>query len=67
MLKKDDIIEIAKWLKGSKQYYLQQLKSDSPMISSELDGTKPYSKEYLIEILNEIKPFYKNCSLRGVR
>ena len=67
MLKKDDIIEIAKWLKGSKQYYLQQLKSDSPMILSELDGTKPYSKEYLIEILNEIKPFYKNCSLRGVR
>ena len=67
MLKKHDIIEIAKWLKGSKQYYLQQLKSDSPMISSELDGIKPYSNEYLIETLNEIKSFFKNCSLRGVR
>jgi len=66
MLKKDDIIEIAKWLKGSKRYYLQQFKSDSPMILSELDGIKPYSKEYLIETLNEIKPFFKNCNLRGI-
>jgi len=67
MLNKDDIIEIAKWMKGSMRYYLQQLKSDSPMILSELNGIKPYSNEYLNEILNEIKPFFKNCSLRGVR
>jgi hypothetical protein len=37
------------------------------MIFSELDGIKPYPKEYLIETLNEIKPFFKNCSLRGVK
>jgi len=66
MLKKEDIIEIAKWLEGSKRYFIQQLKSDSQMISSELDGVKPYSKDYLTEILKEIKPFFKNSSLRGV-
>jgi pyruvate formate lyase activating enzyme len=66
LLKKDDIIEIAKWLKGSTQYYLQQFKNDSPMISSELDNVRPYSKKYLNEILKEIKPFFKNSSIRGV-
>jgi pyruvate formate lyase activating enzyme len=67
MLIKDDIINIAKWLKGSKRYYLQQIKSDTPMISSELEGIKPYSNEYLDEILKEIKPFFKKCSLRGIK
>jgi len=66
MLNKKDIVEIAKWLEGSKQFYLQQFKSDSPLISSKLNDVVPYSKEELNEILQEIKPFFKNCSLRGV-
>ena len=66
MLDKKDIVEIAKWLEGSKQFYLQQFKSDSPLISSKLNDVVPYSKEELNEILQEIKPFFKNCSLRGV-
>ena len=28
-LDKNDIIDIAKWLKGTKQFYLQQFKSDN--------------------------------------
>ena len=66
MLNKKDIVEIAKWLEGSKQFYLQQFKSDSPLVSSKLNDVAPYSKEKLNEILQEIKPFFKNCSLRGV-
>lgn len=66
MLNKKDIVEIAKWLEESKQFYLQQFKSDSPLISSKLNDVVPYSKEELNEILQEIKPFFKNCSLRGV-
>ena len=66
LLKKEDIIEIAKWLEESKRFYLQQFKSDTPLISSKLDNVAPYSKEYLIKTLEEIKPFFKNCSLRGV-
>jgi pyruvate formate lyase activating enzyme len=66
MLDKKDIVEIAKWLEGSKQFYLQQFKSDSPLVSSKLNDVAPYSKEKLIEMLHEIKPFFKNCSLRGV-
>ena len=66
MLNKKDIVEIAKWLEGPKQFYLQQFKSDSPLVSSKLNDVVPYSKEKLSEILQEIKPFFKNCCLRGV-
>ena len=66
MLEKKDIIKIAKWLEGSKQFYLQQFKSDSPLISSKLNDAAPYSKEKLSEMLHDIKPFFKNCNLRGV-
>ena len=66
MLEKKDIIKIAKWLEGSKQFYLQQFKSDTPLISSKLNDVAPYSKEKLCEMLHDIKPFFKNCNLRGV-
>ncbi len=66
MLDKEDIVEIAKWLGRSKQFYLQQFKSDSPLVSSKLNDIVPYSKEKLSEMLHEIKPFFKNCSIRGV-
>jgi pyruvate formate lyase activating enzyme len=66
LLKKDDIVEIAKWLDGAKRFYLQQFKNNPPLVSSKLDNVAPYSKEYLDETLNEIKPFFKNCYLRGV-
>jgi len=66
MLNKKDIFEIAKWLGISKQFYLQQFKSDSPLVSSKLNGAIPYTKEKLNEMLQEIKPFFKNCCLRGV-
>jgi len=66
LLDKKDIVEIAKWLEGSKQFYLQQFKSDSPLLSSKLNDIVPYSEEKLSEMLYEIKPFFKNCNLRGV-
>ena len=66
MLDKNDILKIAKWLEGSKMYYLQQFNNDSPMISSNLKSFKPYSQEYLYEIINEIKSFFEKCELRGI-
>ena len=65
-LKKDDIIEIAKWLEGSKNFYLQQFKNNIPLISSKFKDIAPYSKDYLIETCNEIKPYFKNCGIRGI-
>ncbi len=66
MLTKEDIVEIAKWLEGSKRFYLQQFKGDTPLISSKLNNVKPYAKEDLVKTLEEIKPFLKNCDVRGI-
>ena len=45
---KEDIVEIARWLKGSKKYFLQQFKSNTSIISSEIFS--PYSKEELLNL-----------------
>lgn len=66
LLTKEDIISIAKWLEGSKRFYLQQFKNDAPLISSKLQNVAPYSKEKLIETLNDIKSYFENCDVRGI-
>ncbi|HIG99033.1 MAG TPA: anaerobic ribonucleoside-triphosphate reductase activating protein [Thermoplasmata archaeon] len=66
LLTKGDIIDIAQWLNGAETYFLQQFKIKAPLVSSALETTIPYSREYLLETLEEIKPFFKHCALRGV-
>jgi pyruvate formate lyase activating enzyme len=65
LLTKEDILEIGKWLKGSKNFYLQQFKSDAPVISSDLENVSPYSKEELIRALEKVKAFFEICNIRG--
>lgn len=65
LLKKEDIISIAKWLKGAKSYYLQQFKADVPLLSSKYTAINPHPKEYLTETLEAIKPYVTTCGLRG--
>lgn len=65
LLKKEDIVEIAKELKGSKKYYLQQFKNDVDLISDTIMDKNPYSSEFLEETLNEIKPYFSYCKVRG--
>jgi len=66
LLKKEDIIKIAKWLEGSETYFLQQFKANTPLISSALEKITPYPKEYIVETFEEIKPYFKKCEMRGV-
>ena len=65
-LSKEDIVKIAELLKNSKRYYLQQFKNDTPLISEDLRQIKPYPREYLEGIIEQIKPFFKQCKLRGI-
>jgi pyruvate formate lyase activating enzyme len=65
-LKKEDIIEIAQWLDGAERYYLQQFKPLSPLVSTKLEHTSPYPKEFFLEILPEITRYFKHCSIRGI-
>jgi pyruvate formate lyase activating enzyme len=66
LLDKNDLIGIAKWIKGADRFYLQQFKNEIPLLSKEFEMIKPYSIEYLNEINKEIKPYFKKCSIRGV-
>ncbi len=66
LLKKEDILSIAKWLEGSKRFYLQQYKNDASLISSKLQNTAPLSKEKLIDTLKDIKPYFESCDVRGI-
>lgn len=66
LLTKNDIIEIAKWLKGSKKYYLQQFKPNKPLVSAKLEEVVPYSKKELVDILEEIKSYFDICKARGI-
>ena len=65
-LSKEDIVKIAELLKNSKRYYLQQFKNDTPLISEDLRQIKPYPREYLEGIIEQIKSFFKQCKLRGI-
>jgi len=65
-MKKEDIIEIAKWLEGSERFYLQQFKINPPLVSLKMENISPYPKEYLSETLEAIKPYFKTCEVRGV-
>lgn len=66
LLTKNDIIEIAKWLKGSKRYYLQQFKSNTPLVSAKFEDVLPYPTKELIDILKEIKSYFDICGVRGI-
>jgi len=66
LLMKEDIVEIAKWLKGAKRFYLQQFKIDTPLISPKLVKVTPFTKEELIKILEYIKPCFETCEVRGI-
>ena len=66
LLTKEDIIEIAQWLKGADTYFLQQFKIKTPLLSPTLETIVPYPREYLVETLKEIQPFFKRCKVRGV-
>lgn len=61
-----NIIEIAHWLNGADSYFLQQFKIKTPLVSSTLESSLPYPREYLLETLKQIQPFFKRCAVRGI-
>jgi pyruvate formate lyase activating enzyme len=66
LLKKEDIVKIAEWLKGADTYYLQQFKVIKPLLSSDLETVVPYPRDYLYDTLEAIQPFFKRCAVRGI-
>ena len=58
-----DILNMAKWIKGAKKYYLQNFRPEKT-INPSFNEIKPYSREFLLEIQKIISPFFEICQLR---
>jgi len=63
VLDKKDILEIAKWIRGAKRYYLQNFRPEKT-IDPKFEKIKPYPQEYLLEIQKAISPFFEVCQVR---
>ncbi len=62
--KKEDFLEIAKWISGPNvKYYLQNFRPEKT-IDPEFEKIKPYPKEFLEALAKEISPFFKVCQVR---
>jgi len=66
LIKKKDIIDIAKWLKGSRRYVLQQFQKPSDLIDKKLNKSKPYKAEFLKDLLKNIEQYFDYCEIRGI-
>jgi len=61
--RKEDVIEMAKWIRGAKRYYLQNFKPEKT-IDPKFGKIKPYPQEFLLEIQKIISPFFETCQVR---
>ena len=63
--KKEDFVEIAKWIGGKNvTYYLQNF-VPAKTIDPEFEKVQPYKKEFFGEVVAEISPYFKTCMFRG--
>ncbi len=61
---KEDIIKIAKAIAPAKKYFLQNFRPEKT-IDPEFEKIKSYSKDFLLEIKEEISGFFGICELRN--
>ncbi len=61
--RREDIIEMAKWIRGAKRYYLQNFRPEKT-IDPKFEKIKPYPQEFLLEIQKIISPFFETCRIR---
>ncbi len=60
----ESMIELAKWIKGAKEYYLQQFKDSGNLISA--DGLSAYTTEEMKQIADSVKQYVPTVKLRGI-
>jgi len=64
VLEKQDILEIARWIGGSKiKYYLQNFRPEKTL-DPKFEKIKPYPDKYLLDIQKAISPFFEVCKIR---
>ncbi|HUT22695.1 MAG TPA: anaerobic ribonucleoside-triphosphate reductase activating protein [Candidatus Bipolaricaulota bacterium] len=62
--KKEDLIAMARQIKGAKRYYLQQFKPFAKMVDKEYKNAVSYKSVDLQKIKNQIKQWFEVCQIR---
>lgn len=61
--KREDVLAMAKWISGSKRYFLQNFRPERT-IDPSLEKIKPYPQEFLLELQLAISHFFEICQVR---
>lgn len=61
---KEDLLSLADWIKGAKNYYLQQYVDSENVIDRKWSA---YNKEEMEDLCNAVKEIIPVCKLRGVK
>lgn len=61
---KEDFIEIGRWLRGAKKYYIQKF-SNEKTLDSRLSEGKPFTEGEAGKICESIRNLFGKCELRG--
>jgi pyruvate formate lyase activating enzyme len=64
LLKKEDILKIARWISPSPKYFLQNFQAKNTAIDPNFGEIKPYPTDYLLEMKQAIEPFFEVCQIR---
>ncbi len=64
VLKEDDLLKMADWIKGAEKYYLQNYRVQKETINPEFQKKKPYEESFLEKIRAKIKDNFKVCKIR---
>lgn len=64
LISKTDLLNIGKWLKGSKRFVIQNFNSSKPLINNKLRELAPYSPQELIKLAEWLKPYFKKTEVR---
>lgn len=60
----DDIIYLAKEVRGAKKYYLQQFRAGGKILDQKYKDVKPYPAEFLKDLREKIKDFFGVSEVR---
>jgi pyruvate formate lyase activating enzyme len=63
--KEEDALEIGKWLKGSKRYFLQEFRQEKTL-NENYKKMENYSPEKMKEFAELMKPFFDSVKVRGI-
>ena len=64
LFNEDDARKIGEWLKGSKNFYIQQFRGIKTLDKS-FEGKKSFSKKEVERFCDIMKPYFEKCEIRG--